>query len=41
VHESEWKWATVKPDVTIHPEIKGLDLLEKLVLEQCKAQKIR
>lgn len=41
VHESEWKWATVKPDVVIHPEVRGLDLLERLVLEQCKAQKIR
>ena len=33
IHESEWKWADVTPDVIIHPEIKGLDLLEKLVIE--------
>lgn len=32
IHESEWKWAKVKPDVIIHPEVRGLDLLEKLVI---------
>lgn len=31
VHESEYRWAETSPDVVIHPERKGLDLLEKLV----------
>jgi len=31
IHESEWKWAEVTPDVIIHPEVRGLDLLENLV----------
>lgn len=35
IHESEWKWAKVVPDVIIHPEKKGLELLEKLVMEKC------
>lgn len=34
VHQSERDWIGVtKPDVIIHPKIKGLDLLQKLVLQ--------
>lgn len=41
IHESEWRWAQANPEVTIHPQVKGLELLEKLVLEKCKEQHIR
>ncbi len=31
IHESEYRWAEVTPDTIIHPEKKGLGLLEKIV----------
>ena len=36
VHESEYKWAEVIPDTIIHPEVRGLELLEKLVTTEYK-----
>lgn len=31
IHESEYRWAETTPDAIIHPQRKGLELLEKLV----------
>lgn len=36
IHESEYKWAKVKPDVVIHPPYKDLNLLEELVVSKYK-----
>lgn len=36
IHESEYKWAKVNPDVVIHPPYKDLNLLEELVLSKYK-----
>lgn len=31
IHESEYKWAEIQPDMVIHPPYKDLALLEKMV----------
>jgi hypothetical protein len=31
IHESEYRWAEITPDAIIHPQKKGLALLEKMV----------